>query len=50
MGGGGVAISREGLEQLPTADRDKEPLCCWRILAEGGLSGDEGVEGGEETA
>lgn len=45
--GGGDAISKEGLEQLPTAALDKEPL--WdRVPLGDGLSGlavGDGVEG-----
>lgn len=41
--GGGEAISREGLEQFPTAALDNEPL--WdSVDLEGGLSGVDGEE------
>lgn len=42
--GGGEAMSRDGLEQFPTAARDKEPRCDNGTPGGGGL---EGVEGGE---
>lgn len=46
--GGGEAINRDGLEQLPTADLDKEPRWERRVLGVG-VSGDEGgVEGVEQ--
>lgn len=45
--GGGEAINRDGLEQFPKADLDRDPLCESRDL-EGGLSGEEGGVEGEE--
>lgn len=48
-GGGGDAISNEGLEQLPTAALDNEPLCdnvpFDNVLS--GLSVGDGVDGDE---
>lgn len=41
--GGGDAISKEGLEQLPMAARDKDPR--WESADLGGLAGEEGGEG-----
>lgn len=49
-GGGGDAISKEGLEQFPTAALEREPL--WDkadFVGVSGLPAEDGVDGGEES-